>query len=210
MDEGLVLEEAQMFPTAPPRIVNRLVRPAAGRAGEPAAGPERDLEVDLPGGRIEGYIIDIPRRLEPQCRREQALLRSHATPHVRERPEANRTRRAGQHGPARPPLRWLRSPRRTRLPGAQHVGSRQPAPAPSPHTDREGTDALPLGHTPTTRKYLLAGSDRIKSRAAEKWRPAEPRRHLVASCLRPVLRDGKDAPSGPRAWRRKARCPPLP
>jgi hypothetical protein len=78
MDEGLVLEEPQMLPTAPPRIVNRPVRRAARGALETAARLERDLEVDLLCGRIERHIVNIPRRLQPKRHREKALLRSHA------------------------------------------------------------------------------------------------------------------------------------
>jgi len=47
MDEGLVLEEAQVFPRPRPRVVNRLIRRPTRRAGKPAPRLEANVKVDL-------------------------------------------------------------------------------------------------------------------------------------------------------------------
>jgi hypothetical protein len=47
MNEGLVLEETQMFPAAGARVVDRLIGCAAGRTGEPSAWFETHFELDL-------------------------------------------------------------------------------------------------------------------------------------------------------------------
>ena len=80
MDESLVLEEAQMLPSPGPRVMDRLISRAAGRAGKPAAGLEADLEVDLLCLDIEAYVRDAPGRLQAKRHCEQARLGPHGTP----------------------------------------------------------------------------------------------------------------------------------
>jgi hypothetical protein len=79
MYEGFVLEEPQMFPATRPRVVNRLVGRAAGRAGKPAAGFEPDLEVDFLCLGIKAHVRDAPGRLQAKRNREQARLGPHGS-----------------------------------------------------------------------------------------------------------------------------------
>ena len=60
MNESLVLEKPNVFPTAPSNVVNRLIRRAAGRTGEPAAGFEFDLVVDSPIAHVEFDVFHRP------------------------------------------------------------------------------------------------------------------------------------------------------
>lgn len=77
MDKGLVLEKAQVFPGPRPRVVHRLIRRPARRAGKPTPRFEAHIEVDLLELGVETHVRDTPRGLKAKRHREQARLGSH-------------------------------------------------------------------------------------------------------------------------------------
>ena len=74
VDESLVLKKAQMLPGPGPRVMDRLIGCATGRAGKPRAGLEADLEVDLLCLGIEAHVGNALGRLQAKRHREQARL----------------------------------------------------------------------------------------------------------------------------------------
>ncbi|OSQ57003.1 hypothetical protein MCRY_18225 [Marivita cryptomonadis] len=77
MDESLVLKKAQVFPGPRPRVVHRLIRRTARRAGKPAPRFEAHIEVDLLEIGVETHVRDTPRGPKAKRHCEQARLGSH-------------------------------------------------------------------------------------------------------------------------------------
>jgi hypothetical protein len=95
VDERLMLEKTLILLGPGPRVVDRLIGRAAGRAGEPGTRLEADLEVDLLGLGIEANVGDAPGCLQAKRHREQARLWPHGPPPsagLRERRSAQRYR----------------------------------------------------------------------------------------------------------------------
>src|SRR3954453_11633459 len=82
---GLVLPEVQMPPRQRPCVVDRAVRRATGRAGEPRVLVERDVDVQPLRRRIEARPGDKPRFLQPQRRLKRLKI-----PHIRRPAKFNR------------------------------------------------------------------------------------------------------------------------
>jgi hypothetical protein len=77
VDEGLVLEEPQVFPSSGPCVVNRLIRRPTGRAGKPAPRLEANVKVDFLELGVKAHVRDTPWGLQAKRHREQACLGSH-------------------------------------------------------------------------------------------------------------------------------------
>jgi hypothetical protein len=71
---GLMLEEVEMPPGFPRRVVGRTVGRAAGRTGEPAAGGEVDLDVEPMRLGVEVGAADGPRRGQGQRQLQQGCV----------------------------------------------------------------------------------------------------------------------------------------